>query len=182
MSEVEIRLDKNKPYSLNTGQMTPDDPHFNVAYWQGEKVSGKMVLLPFDANGNLVPDDGRTEPWMGVDADGKQVKYFPLWNNDRRALLKKRIDRAGKALVQNSVEEDEEDTVDSLASEVNFAMFLRGQANYPWTLLRAAAKRQFSVNFTSNKQLVEDLVLDFNVVPAAEVCQDLRRYLPSDAA
>src|SRR2546429_444017 len=67
MAEPVIRLDQSRAYSENRGEMRPDDPHYRVAFFQGEPLkvirNGKpatiAVTLPFDAQGDLVPDDGK---------------------------------------------------------------------------------------------------------------------------
>jgi hypothetical protein len=41
MADPVIRLDKTKAYSTNHGDMTPDDPMYRVAYWQGAKWAGR---------------------------------------------------------------------------------------------------------------------------------------------
>src|SRR4051812_39126812 len=38
MSEPILRLDRSKPFSECRGERTPNDPHYRVAYWQGQMV------------------------------------------------------------------------------------------------------------------------------------------------
>ena len=77
MSEIKIRLDRSKPFGECRGDRTPEDPHYRVAHFQGQTVNGKIVTLPFDSAGELIPDDGKTESWQGIGPDGKPITYFP---------------------------------------------------------------------------------------------------------
>ena len=190
MAEPTIRLDKSRPYGENRGEMTPEDPLYHVHYWQGGKMGGKIVLLPFDSQGNLVPDDGKTAPWRGRNAEGKEVEYHPLYNAERRAYLDAKKKKMASAAVPdpNEIQDDErEDGEDTpLDEEVNFESWLRGQAKYPVHLLREAAKKRFSRTYPANDKfkmsLIEDLVLDERLVPEDQVCAELARYLPKQAA
>lgn len=186
----DIRLDKSKPYSENRGDMQPDDPHYSVVFWQGEKMKTKdartgkqvtiTVVLPFDAAGNLVPDDGKTEPWQGRDAEGKPITHHPLWTTHMRELLKKKQERSAK-IEQGNDEEDEGEieTVGDLSNEVNFVAWLKGEANYEWPLLQVAARQRFSRMFMSKKEMVVDLVLDEKLIPVDQLARELVKHLPA---
>ena len=200
MAEPVIRLDQSRAYSENRGEMRPDDPHYRVAFFQGEPLkvirNGKpatiAVTLPFDAQGDLVPDDGKQTPWEGLDSDGKKVIHHPLWNDDMRELLarKKRRLAAAMARAQGQVaaaaviDEDEDGDTGPEPNDgldVNFAAWLRGQTEYEWPELQVAAKHRYFINYTSKQQMVHDLVLDHFVVRPEEVCGKLARHLPPPA-
>jgi hypothetical protein len=180
---VAIRLDRSRPFSECRGDRTPDDPHYKVHYWQGGRLGKDIILLPFDAGGQLVPDDGKTAPWTGL-VEGKQVQFHPLWNDKMREFLKLKAARLTQ-MAGDQVEEDPISTeamTEALAEEVNLQAWLRGEARYAPHLLRAAAKKRFSKNYPQIKELVVDLVLDEKLVPEDEVCNELRVHLPGKAA
>ena len=174
MSDPAIRFDKTKYFSEVRGDRQPDDPHYRVAYFQ----SG----LPFDVNGNLVPDDGRLDPYTGM-VDGKPVQHHPLYTPAMRELLEKKKARLAKGLaaVEQEAHEDE-DTLEQAAEDVNFPAYLRGESDYPWGQKREAALKRFSKRYTSEKELVRDLVLDERVVPEDQVCARLAKMLGDKAA
>lgn len=190
-----IRLDTSKPYSECRGERTPDDPHYRVHSWQGQKIGNKHVLLPFDSQGLLVPPDpDRMEPYTGLTVEGKQVTHQPLYNKDMLALLDRKMSKLSGASKPQAadvaaIEPDEgEDDAGGEggnadpADEVNFVSWLRGEAQYEPLLLRAAAKKRYSKNFTSTREMVNDLVLDERVVPEDQVCAVLKQYLPAKVA
>lgn len=184
MPDVVIRLDKSKPFSENLGEMAPDDPLYRVRFWQGQKVKGHMVLLPFDAHGNLVPDDGKTTPFQGMGPDGKPLTYHPLYSDAMRALVESKTKKA--AAVAKAADEDDEEAEAGEASDpvedVNLESWLRGEARYEPHLLRKAARARFGKNYGDLKEMVVELVLDEKIVPEAEVCAKLAVYLPAKAA
>lgn len=186
MSDAVIRLDRSRTFSECRGERAPEDPHYRVHFWQGQMVGKDMILLPFDAQGELVPDDGKTETWQGRDSEAKPVTHYPLYNKPMRDLLerKKKRHAAISAKAEEQVEDEDEDLADpnKAAEEVNFAAYLRGEAKYEWTLLQTAAKKRYSRIFQSKKQLVEDLVLDEKVVQLEDVCAELAKFLPPKAA
>lgn len=177
-----ITLDRSRPHSECRGERTPEDPHYHVAWFQGGLLRKKMVLLPFDSQGNLVPDDKKEGSWKGLNVEEKPVTYYPLWTQDMRDYLAMKEKRA-EAVAARPEEEDDVETLstEELSDEVNFGAWLRGQAKYEWPLLQAAAKKRYGRTFSSKKQLVEDLVIDEKVVPEAEVAADLKKYLPDGA-
>lgn len=188
MTELVIRLDKSKQFSLCQGERTPDDPHYRVHFWQGRKVVKDIILLPFDAHGILVPDDGVDKPYPGV-VDGKPVMHHPLYNAAMRALVDQMRKKASAPAAQVAQEEAEaEDAIAGLepteqaADDVNFTAWLRGEARYEPHILRAAAKTRYHKNYSEIPALVVDLVLDEKLVPEGEVCEQLRRYLPVPVA
>lgn len=183
MADAIIRLDRSKTFSECRGERTPDDPHYHVHFWQGQRVGKDMVLLPFNAEGELVPDDGRTEPYQGM-ADGKPVIHHPLYTKAMRDMVERKKKRqiATSPVVGTASDVVEEDAEIEEAEEVNFVSYLRGEAKYEPHLLRAAAKKRFSKNYPKISELVADLVLDEKVVPEDQVCPALARYLPAKAA
>jgi hypothetical protein len=201
MTDPVIELDKSKTYSTCHGERTEDDPHHLVAFWQGGQITldgkKKIVTLPFDVHGNLVPDDGRTEKFegRGIDKNGNSimVKYDPLYNADMRRYLNAKLDRS-KQLASKQPEPDhieDEDTGSALFSEldsgadddVNFAAWLRGQANYPAYALRDAAQKRFSKKYHKIvPDLVVDLVLDEKVVPEDQLSTQFKRVIDQAAA
>lgn len=182
-----IRLDKSKPFSECRGDRTPEDPHYRVAFWQGQRVNNAIILLPFDSQGELVPDDGKNEPWDGLDSEQKKCRYYPLYTKAMRDLVERKQKRAADLNAKAEPEasqtsNDDDDGNEAATEEVNFVSYLRGEARYEWPLLQAAAKKRFSRFFTSKKQLVEDLVLDEKIVPVDQLCADFAKLLPAMAA
>lgn len=178
MAAKVIRLDRAKPFAECRGERTPDDPHYRVHYVQTYKMGKKNVQLFFGPDGVLVPDDNKIEPWAGI-ADGKPVTFFPLYDDDRRALIKKLLERAD--------EEPEEDDTIEVAGQVNQesadkGIDLRGwlQGAFPLTLnvVRAGMKAQFGKNPASLAEAVVDLVLDEKLVTEDQVCKALSKFLP----
>lgn len=179
MANAVIRLDKSKTFSECRGERAPDDPDYRVAFRQGQRVGDEMVLLPFDANGELVPDDGKTQPYAGI-VDSKPVMHHPLYTAAMRALVERKMQRLKSAEpTPDAGDEDESRSQNSLVEDVNFVSWLRGEVRYDWALLQVAAKARFSRVFTSKRELVTDLVLDEKLIPEAQVGADLAKLLPS---
>jgi hypothetical protein len=169
-----IRLDKSKPYGENHGDMGTDDPLYNVAYWQGGKMGDKKINLPFDVDGNLVPDDGKTEPFPGRGFDNKgnsvTVNYNPLYSKDMRDYLRARLNRA-TALAEKQpdpleLDDESNDGLEGLApapeDDVNFASWLKGEMRYRPHQLRSAALKRFSKRYDPVvPNLIIDLVRDY---------------------
>jgi len=183
MSDAVIRLDRSKPFSECRGERAPDDPHYRVHYWQGQLVGRDMVLLPFDAHGELVPDDGKTEPWIGKDTENKPVQHFPLYNKPMRDLLERKRKRQSQ-IAAKVAEEDDLDVQDTeaVAEEVNLVAWLRGEARYEWPELQVAVKKRYSRIHQSKRQMVEDLVLDEKLVREDELDPQLAKMLPPKQA
>lgn len=185
MPEVTIRLDRSKPFSeCQGGERTPDDPHYRVRYFQGGKLGKDTVTLPFDAAGELVPDDGSTTPIPGL-IEGKPVFHQPLYTKGMREYLVQKTKRLAAAAVVEP--EDDDDDADeqkrSAADDVDFVAWLRGEVRYEPHLLRTAAKARFSRTYGSvYPQMVVDLVLDEKIVGEDEVGAALRKHLPKKAA
>jgi hypothetical protein len=178
---TQIVLDNSRPFSECRGDRQPDDPHYRVFYMQGEKVGKAIVLLPFDSEGNLVPDDGKTEPWAGRDAEGKPLTHHPLYTPAMRELLAKKQRRlASLATKADEAEETgEQEDVVTVSEDVNLLLYLQGKARYEWSIVQAAARQRYSRVFTSKKQLVEDLVLDEKLIPEDQLAPDLAKFLPA---
>ena len=177
-----ISLDQSKPFSEVRGERTPDDPHYRVHFMQGRKVGKKIVLLPFDAQGALVPDDGKTEPYQGLNVESKQVVHQPLYNDDMRELVK----RLQKRIEESQPEEEEGD--DEVAGpsgdpsdDVNLQSWLKGDARYAPHLLRSAAKQRYHVAYPDEREMVRGLVLDEKLVPEDQVARHLAKHLKEAA-
>jgi hypothetical protein len=177
MPEFKLVLDTSKPHAENRGDCLPDDPHYRVKYWQGQMVGKDMVLLPFDAAGELVPDDGKAGPWQALNSDGKPCTHFPLWNKAMRDLLERKKKRSERVLTTPETDDEEDETAEQLSDDVNFVLWLKGQAQYEWSLLQVAGKKRYSIMWTSKRQMVDDLVLDHKVVSEDEVCPALRKHI-----
>lgn len=173
-------LDRSKAFSECRGERQPDDPHYRVHFWQGQMLGKDMVLLPFDCDGNLIPDDGKTEPYEGL-VEGKPVKHFPLYTPKMRALVERKTKRLAAAAPGEEGDEDggERDTGPTV-EDVNFAAWLQG-TRYEWQLLQKAFKARYHVANPSKRDMVWDLVHDHHVVPAEKVCPDLAVYLKEAA-
>ncbi len=191
MTEPVVRLDRSKTFSENRGEMTPEDPFYRVRYMQGGTLidNGKRhtVLLPFDSNGDLVPDD-RKGPYKGRDAEGKEVTFKPLWNDRMRKYLQAKLKRASQTAMQPS-----EPTIDDGApgeeidplgpaiegEDVNLVAWLKGEASHEPHEIRTAVRKRYGRTHGRISDLVVDLVFDEHLVPEAEVCAELRQHLES---
>ena len=196
MAEPSIRLDRSKPFGTCHGERTSDDPHYRVHFWQGGKFGKDIVLLPFDSNGDLVPDDGKTAPYQGLGIDPKgnkiTVEYQPLYDDLRRKYLKARLDRLAASASRGAsqepvIEDDDEHADDGLAAsspedDVNFESWLRGEVRYPPHLIRTAMKKRYHLVQNDMSEIIRELVLEHRLVPENEVCEDLGRALKAKAA
>lgn len=195
MADPVIVLDKSRTYSENRGEMTPEDPLYRVRWWQGGTMvfQGKRqsVTLPFDADGNLVPDDGPQAPFKGKDNEGKDVIYQPLYSPLMKAYLEAKRKRVAQvtapATVSEPVLDDGESDEDVLGGgsaedEVNLQAWLRGQIEYPPHLLRSACRKRYGRAQQKISDLVVDLVLDEKLIPEEELAPKLKSYLPTAAA
>jgi hypothetical protein len=165
-----IILDRSKKFSTIHGERSPDDPHYQVHFWQDD--------LPFDSNGELVADDGKTAVWDTVDPDDskKTIRHHPLYSEKRRARLKAKQDRAAKAQVDHEPVVDEDSAEEEQAaasSDVNLVAWLEGKARYKPYQLYAAAKVRYAKHYTRLRDLVEDLVYEEKLVPEDRVSPDL---------
>jgi len=195
MPDPVIRLDHSKTFSTNHGEMTPDDPHYLVRFWQGGTLVYKgrrhTVLLPFDANGALVPDDGKTAPYKvpTVDSNGKSIEitYHPLYSEIQREYLAARLRRAKQTVQetasnQPTIEDDESGAEDPLGStsesdDVNLVAWLRGEADYKPHKIRTAVRERLGRMHPSITDVLVDLVYDEKMVPEDQVCPRLKEYL-----
>lgn len=197
MADPVIVLDKSKYFSENRGDMTPEDPLYRVRWWQGGTMvyQGKRVsvTLPFDAAGNLVPDDGPQTAFKGKDTEGKDVTYQPLYSPLMKAYLdakKKKVAQVTAAVAASEPVIDEgenEGDVDVLGAgsaedEVNLQAWLRGQIEYPPHLVRSAYRNRYNRAQTKISDLVVDLVLDEKLIPEDELAPKFKGYLPQAAA
>lgn len=173
-----VRLDKSRPFGTCHGDRVPEDPHYRVAFWQGGKIGKETITLPFDSNGELVPDDNRDGPWKGTNSEEKPVTYYPLWTAKMRKFLELKLKKLAER--QADEEEIEEDEGDATAS-VDLAAWLRGEAEYNWPLLVETCKKKHGINFGSKAQMVTDLVIDMSLVKEEELSAKHRKMLPAQA-
>ena len=165
---VTIRLDKSRPYGTVYGERTPEDPTHMVRYWQDD--------LPFNAQGILVPPDGRTEPWFEiVETDTgvpKRLTYRPLYDAARHKKLQDKLERINTRRAapapQQRVREPE-----AIENSVNLDGWLRGLDDYTPQEVYKAVKTRYSANFHTLRQCVELLVVDEKLVPESEVAPAL---------
>lgn len=176
---LQIRLDKTKYHSHAIGDRIPGDPHYRVAFMQGG--------LPFDIEGILLPDDGKTEPWTAMNADNKLVTHYPLYDPKMRKLVADKMARLNRqaespdAPIEIDGNSDESERM-AASDDVNLESWLRGEIQYQAWKLFAAAKKRFGKNYTQLKTLVEDLVLDEKIVPEDQVCDGVKAHLTAKAA
>ena len=151
-----------------------------------------MVLLPFDAQDNLVPDDGKTKPWEGLNSEGKVVTFHPLYDADMRALLKRKLGAIAnpaaeaKAKAEEAAEAEKEaeqkQAAEDALDDINLAGWLRGEDTYTLDKVRQAVKKRYHLDHPKISELVIALVLDEKLVPEDQVCAALKRHLPPKAA
>jgi hypothetical protein len=190
MSEVTIRLDRSRPYGSCHGERMPDDPHYHVHFWQGGMMGGHRVLLPFDAHGNLVPDDGQRGKKQGLNADAKPIEYGPLYDdNMRKYLAAKKIKMQALTAIpsQTAIVEDGDKTEDDVLTpgddEVNLEAWLRGEANYLSGKVRDAYAKRFHKRTNELREIFIDLVLDEQIIPEDQVAKGLAaKYMPPKIA
>jgi hypothetical protein len=198
MTEPKLRLDRGKTFSECHGERTPDDPHYRVVNWQGGKMGGHVILLPFDAQDNLIEDDGKTEPFegAGLDKNGNPitVKYHPLYSPGMRrylaaktARVKAQEEQRAKTSAEDFGLEDEEgadEFSDSLGATpgggVDLAAWLKGEQRYQPHQIRNAVRDKFHKNVSAQSipQIVVDLVLDENVVDESALAPQFLKMLP----
>lgn len=192
MTEFTLRLDRGKYFSLRQGECTPDDPQHAVRFWQGGTLKGRdgklhRVVLPFDAHGNLVPDDGRTAPFKGKDTEGKEVTFYPLYDQAMREFLAAKkhqadVAKAMKVAAPEIVEDGavgEDAPVAQSEDDVDLSAWLRGEANYEPFQVKEAFRRRYHHRVDHIREVVAELVLDEKIVPIEAVCVDLARFLPA---
>lgn len=170
-----IKLDRTRAFGTVHGDRTPRDPHYRVHYWQGD--------LPFDAAGNLIPDDGRIEPYEGV-VEGIKVMFEPLYNQHRRDLVEKKIARLLRGR-QEAAEEAlgaEAEPVEDLIADVNLEQMLQSEPGmYPFWMVAEACKQRFFKKHATMRSVVEDLVLEEKIVPEQLVHKAWLRMLDKAA-
>lgn len=166
---VVLRLDRSKKYSTIHGDRVGDDPHASVAFMQDG--------LPYDSEGILVPDDGKNAPWE-ILHDNVRIKHHPLYTQEMRDKVKRKLDRATKGIPKDDVDEHDEESVKADASEdVNLESWLRGEIRYPAFMIYAACKKRFSKSFTKLSDVIDDLVLDEKIIPEQQVDPALLRQM-----
>jgi hypothetical protein len=185
MSETKIRLDRSRPFSTNHGERTPDDPLYLVHFWQGGMLGPHRVVLPFDAHGDLVSDDGQVGDKPGIDAEGKQIKYKPLYDANMKKFLALKSQRAkalasvpaAETIKEDGVADPDEMDVGSPVDDVNLEAWLRGKTDYPASKVREAYRLRYHHSTDDLREIVSDLVLDRGLIPEADLRPDLQRHL-----
>lgn len=150
-----ICLDRSKDFSTVHGDRHPSDPHYRSVTCQNG--------LYFDANDHLLPDDGRTEPFKGMNMEGKETLYFPLYNNDMRRLVARRLERLmrhGSSLMPEPerVADPDESLPDT--DLVNLTMWLKGEVEYPDNLVCRAVRERHFKTVRSTKEAVDFLAYE----------------------
>jgi len=189
MSEPKIRLDRSRPFSTSHGPCTPDDPLYLVHFWQGGMLGPHRVVLPFDAHGDLVPDDGQVGIKKGIDIDSKPIDYKPLYDANMKKFLALKLQKA-KALASvpaaDTIKEDGDPDADDIdvgspTDDVNLEAWLRGKVDYPAAKIREAYRLRTHHSTDNLRQIVTDLVLDRGLIPEADLAPGLRRHLDDKA-
>lgn len=172
MPDPVIRLDRSRKDKISTvhGDRAATDPAYYVHFYQDG--------LPFDAKGELVPDDGKTEPWS-VMVEGELIRHQPLYDDKMRAAvaekLKKLKSSAPKAKQERAP--DEKSGATKAADDVNFVSWLRGEVEYEWQPLTNAYAERFGIRCSNKRALIEDAVFDRKIVPEADVAPALLAYV-----
>jgi hypothetical protein len=171
--KIIVRLDRTRSHGSVHGERTPEDPMHSVAFMQGG--------LPFDTSGNLVgPPEKPEETFRGLNVDGEEVTYRPLWTEEMREKLKAKIKRLKRAADDAEIElanqEPLEAPVDPV-EDVNLESWLRGEVQYPFYMLSRAVQQRFHVKCVTMRSLIETLVLDEKIVPEIDVEVRLIRLL-----
>ena len=177
MAQPTLRLDTSKKYSTVHGDRSPDDPNYHVCFYQDG--------LPFDSDGAVVPDDGKTAPWVINVMDGNtlvQVKHHPLYNDEMRKKLARKMARFTKGPADEpepTTEVDDEESKEAASDDVNIISWLKGEAKYEPFLIYAAVKKRYSLNLHRIRDVVEALVLDQKLVAEESVDKRLMKMLNS---
>lgn len=168
-AKPEIKLDRSKRFSTVHGDRTPNDPHYAVHFWQAG--------LPFDVNGNLVPDDsGKELVTDDTFDDGRVIRYKHLWNDAMRTLRDRRTARIGK-LQADAEEAAELQEREDLTSDVNLEAWAKGEVQYLSAVLFNAAKARFGKHYTTQAQLLHDLIYEEELIREEEVPDNMRAML-----
>lgn len=175
--KVVIRLDRTRHYATVHGDRTREDPMHGVFFFQND--------LPFDAQGNLIPIPEEMEkPFKGLDVDGKETLYSPLWTQARRDKLKtkqKRVKKAQEEAEQEVLNQEEMEAPADPTEDVNLESWLLGEAQYPFYMLARATLQRFHVKVHTMRALVECLVMDEKIVAEPDVDLRLIRLLDQRA-
>jgi len=170
---VEIVLDRSRPFSEVRGERMQDDPHYGVAYMQDG--------LPFDAEGNLFPDNGKKEPWFGQ-VDGQKVQHFPLYNDAMRARVKRKTEMLERSAARTSEVDEREKAAEAERqeeqNEINLAAWLKGLVRYEPQEVYAAVKLRYGVNARKKRDVLEALAdLKPALVPYDQWAEEHKKVL-----
>lgn len=168
----EGKVIKVQDYSEVYGsERQPHDPWANVAFVQDG--------LPFDINGELVPDDGKTQPFQGMGPDGKLITYAPLYTKKMRDTVEKKMRRIKAGMKSKTPAPDEDQYEDDTNSpvQINVTDWLMGDAEYPFFLIQHAVKERYSAGLTSVAEIVRFLIIEQKVMKRELVADKFQRYL-----
>jgi len=168
--DITITLDKSKKFSTIHGERMPDDPQYKVHYCQDD--------LPFDSQGNLIPDDwgdNMKEVYIeGEDGSKRRVIYKPLYNKAMRDKVAKKLARLKKGQAKLDEKDEvqimeEDESRDQASEDVNLEAYLKGKMVYPAFMIFAAYQKRFHKKTHRLRDVVADLVYDERIIPEAEV-------------
>jgi hypothetical protein len=155
------------------GDRLPDDPHYHVHFFQDG--------LPFDAEGKLVPDDGKEGGWKGVGADGKPIDYRPLYTQAMRMKVMKKMTKHANGLQVSAPADDDlnEDveTREAASDEINLKSWLMGEIDVPFYMIVIAIKKRCSTAVASIPEAVRFLVMEEAVCGKNQLRPDFARHL-----
>jgi hypothetical protein len=172
---MKVSLDTTKLRSPVYGDRVPGDPHYQVHWWQDG--------LPFDIKGDLVPDDNRTGPWKGLNSENKEVTYYPLWTDQMRVKLNKKLERMSKVgrPVDDEIDEIHDDTSEEAKREaaeaVNLVAWLKGEIDYDPAQVFNAARHRYGRAFNKISTLVNELVIDEKAIKEDEIRPSFKPFL-----
>lgn len=168
-----VRLDKTRPSSQVFGDRMPDDPHYNVAFMQGE--------LPFDTSGQLVRDNGQTVPFKSITNDGKDVIHRPLYDERSRDILLRRLNRLRRGAADSAPATRGPGKKQADLDGINLEMWLRGDIDVDDALVIEAATQRYSKKFRGISHVVDFLVYDEKLIEEDQVDPQLKALIANAA-
>lgn len=165
-ASAKLRLDKSRPFSTIHGERPPGDRHQNAHSYQDG--------IFFDAHGLHIDD--------------------LIDDEETRSLVDRRLKRQAKAAPKEEVGadaggSDDDETGDPASNEgagsqgadVNLEAWLRGEAKYPWFSITKTVRERYHQNITKAVDMIEFLVEDEKIVPAAELAPEFSKVLKQAA-
>src|SRR5207253_5458526 len=135
-----------------------------------------------DAQGDLVPDDGKKDQWNGLNSEQKPCVYHPLWNDEMRELHRLLVKKAQERGEDVPEEPELVEAERAAAPQIDFKAWLTGRIRPTWTALQSAAKAQLHRVYSSKASMVIELVIEDQLVSREAVCQELAVHLPKAEA